>query len=173
MDRTDGGADNRLTIAAIASAAGGVLHATAAGIHAEHPELARLFVVLAVAQVGAAVWGFVRPGRVAATALAAVNAIAVTGWIATRVSGISWIDGLETAESPQPADTIAAVFAAVAVIMSVVVLARRGSAIPRHAVTVVAVAAGLLVVPGLIDATDHDHGGHEHAGTATKIDHHG
>ena len=63
MNRTGGDADNRLAIASIASAAAGVLHATAAGIHAEHPELARLFVVLAVAQVGVAVWGFVRPGR--------------------------------------------------------------------------------------------------------------
>ena len=66
MDRTGAAADNRLAIAAIASAGGGVLHATAAGIHAEHAELSRVFVILAVAQMGAAVVGFVRPGRLAA-----------------------------------------------------------------------------------------------------------
>ena len=159
-----GDADNRLAIASIASAAAGVLHATAAGIHAEHPELARLFVVLAIAQVGAAVWGFVRPGRFAAAALAAVNAIALAGWVATRVTGISWISGLESAERPQPADTIAAVFAAVALLIAVVSLARRMPAIPSHTVAVVAVAAGVLIVPGLVNATNHDHAGHDQDG---------
>jgi hypothetical protein len=162
MDRTDGGADNRLEIAAITSAAAGVLHAAAAGIHADHPELSRLFVVLAGAQMGVAVWGFVRPGRMAAAALAAVNAIALGGWIATRLTGISWIDGLQTAEQPQPADTIAAVFAAIALIMAVIALARRMPAIPAHSVSLVAVAAGVLVIPGLVNATNHDHAGHAH-----------
>src|SRR4051812_4514241 len=120
MDTTGDTADNRLAIGSIASLAAGVLHAAAAGIHADHPELSRLFVVLAVAQMGAAVFGFVRPGRFAAATLAAVNAIAFGGWMATRVIGISWIDGLETAERPQPADTIAAVFAAVALLMAIV-----------------------------------------------------
>lgn len=171
MDRIEGGADNRLAIAAIASAAGGVLHATAAGIHADHPELSRLFAVLAVAQIGAAVWGFVRPGRLAGLALGAVNAIALAGWMATRITGISWINGLETAEAPQPADTIAAVFAAVALIMAVIALSRRMSAIPAHSVTVVALAAGVLVIPGLINATNHDHG-HDHTDAAAETEQH-
>ena len=172
MDRTDGVPDNRLAIGAIASAAGGVLHATAAGIHADHPQLSRIFVVLAVAQMGAAVWGFVRPGRAGAAVLAAVNAIALAGWIATRITGISWVDGLETAENPQPADTIAALFAALALAMAIVALARRAPAIPRHTVTVVAVAAGVLIVPGLANATNHDHGGHQHAESAAGAEPH-
>ena len=161
MDRTDGEPDNRLAIGAISSAAGGVLHATAAGIHADHPQLSRIFVALALAQMGAAIWGFLRPGRAAAAVLAAVNALALGGWIATRVTGISWIDGLETAENPQPADTIAALFAAIALMMAIVALVQRAPAIPRHAVTVVAIAAGVLIVPGLANATNHDHDGHE------------
>jgi hypothetical protein len=172
MNRTEGAADNRLAIAAIASAAAGVLHAAAAGIHAEHPELARMFVVLAVGQMGAAVWGFVRPGRFAAVALAAVNAIALVGWVATRLTGISWIDGLESAERPQPADTIAAVFAAVALVMAVASLARRMPGIPSHTVTVVAVAAAVLVIPGLANATNHDHAGHDHTETVAASDNH-
>jgi hypothetical protein len=171
MDRTDGGPDNRLAIGAIASAAGGVLHAAAAGIHADHPELSRIFVVLAVAQMGAAVWGFVRPGRAGAAVLAAVNAIALCGWIATRVTGIAWIEGLDIAENPQPADTIAALFAAVALVMAVVAIAQRAPAIPRHTVTVVAVAAGVLIVPGLANATNHDHAGHEHTEPAEAEPH--
>ena len=47
-------------------------------------------------------------------------------------------------------------------------LARRLPAIPRHAVTVVAVAAGVLVIPGLANATNHDHGGHEHTENAAE-----
>jgi hypothetical protein len=169
MNRTD---DNRLAIASIASVAAGVLHAAAAGIHAEHPELARVFVVLAVGQMGAAVWGFVRPGRFAAAALAAVNSIALVGWVATRLTGISWIDGLGSAERPQPADTIAAVFAAVALLMAAVALARRMPGIPSHTVMVVAVAAGVLVIPGLVNATNHDHTGHDHTETVAASDHH-
>src|SRR5215211_1717317 len=100
MDRTGDVTDNRLVIASVASVAAGVLHAAAAGIHADHPDLSRTFVVLAVVQIGAAVVGFVRPGRFAAAALASVNAFAFAGWMATRLTGISWIDGLETAERP-------------------------------------------------------------------------
>src|SRR5687768_11172057 len=124
MDRT-GGSDNRLAIPAIASAAAAVLHAAAAGMHAEHTELSRLFVALAVAQGGAAVLGFVRPTRIAGCVLAMVNALALAGWIATRLTGISWIDGLEVAESPQPADSIAALFAALAVTGSLVAMTRH------------------------------------------------
>src|SRR5262245_30217854 len=120
MDRSGGATQNTLAIAAIASAAGGVMHAAAAGIHAEHPELSRGFVILAVAQMGVAVFGFVRPGRLTAGALAAVNAIALGGWIATRVTGISWIEGLEVSERPQPADTIAALFAGIALVVAIV-----------------------------------------------------
>ncbi|HZB39475.1 MAG TPA: hypothetical protein VE487_00835 [Ilumatobacter sp.] len=161
MDKTGGAADNRLAIASIASAAGGVLHATAAGIHAEHAELSRVFVVLAVAQMGAAVVGFVRPGRSAAALLGAVNAVALTGWIATRATGISWIEGLERAERAQPADTIAALFAAVALVMATIAFTTRRVAVSGRAVAAVAVAAGVLVVPGLSNATSHDHASHE------------
>ena len=43
----------------------GVIHAAAAGVHAEHPQLARLFVLCAVAQVGAGLlaWAAPEPSR--------------------------------------------------------------------------------------------------------------
>ena len=166
MDAT-GGADNRLAIPAIASAAAGVLHATAAGIHADHPDLSRLFVVLAVAQAGAAIFGFVRPGKWAALGLIAVNVLAVAGWLVTRLTGISWIDGLEVAERPQLADSITAALAAIAVVGAGVALVERAPAASTRAVTIAAILAGVLVVPGLAAATDHDHGAHEHLETAS------
>ena len=41
-----------------------------------------------------------RPGRIVAAVIAAVNLVAVGGWLATRITGISWIGGLETSEAP-------------------------------------------------------------------------
>jgi hypothetical protein len=172
MDSTGDVADNRLVIASVASVAAGVLHAAAAGIHADHPDLSRTFVVLAVVQIGAAVVGFVRPGRFAAAALASVNVFAFAGWMATRLTGISWIDGLETAERPQPADTIAAVLAALSVVVAILALARRLPTISSRAVTAVAVATGVLLIPGLVNATNHDHDAHEHSTSdAAQHDH--
>lgn len=104
-----------VAVAALASIGAGAVHAAATGIHAEHPQLARLFVVITVAQLAAGLWALVRPVRVAGLALVAVNAIAVGGWLLTRLSGISWIDGLEVREAPQFADTACALMGAVAV----------------------------------------------------------
>ena len=50
----------------------------------------------------------------------------------TRLTGISWISGLEAAERPQPADTIAAVMAAAALVMAIVALASLVSATGFH-----------------------------------------
>src|SRR6188472_458333 len=97
-----------IVTAACASIGAGAVHAAATGIHAEHPTLARLFVVVAILQLGVGLLALVRPSRPVALAVAIVNAGAVAGWIATRVSGISWIEGLEVKEAPQFADTVCA-----------------------------------------------------------------
>jgi hypothetical protein len=156
----------RLAIASIASGAAAVLHAAAAGIHADHAGLTRLFVALAVLQGAAAIAGFVRDDRRAGWALVAVNLVAVAGWVATRLSGIEWIEGLEVAERPQLADSIAAAFAAVAVVGAVSAWRPGARPIARSAVSNAALLAGVLLVPALIDTTSHDHAGsssHDHA----------
>jgi hypothetical protein len=161
-------ASSPLTIAAIGSAGAAVLHAAAAGTHAEHTTLARLFIALAVAQAAVAVLGFVRAGRPAGTALFVVNTGAALGWLVTRLIGISWIGGLEVAEQPQLADTIAATLAVVAGLASAAWLTGRVPALPGRVITIAAVLAGVLVIPGLADATTHDHGDHaDHAETST------
>ena len=104
-----------IVTAAVASIGAGAVHAAAIGIHAEHPQLARIFVAIAVLQLGAGLLALVRPNRLAALAVAAVNAGAVGGWIVTRVTGISWIDGLEVKEAPQFADTVCALMGMAAV----------------------------------------------------------
>ena len=104
-----------LSVAAMASLGAGAVHAAATGLHAEHPELARLFVVVTVAQLSAGLWALLRPVKLAALAVAAVNAVAVAGWLTTRLTGISWIPGLEVREAAQFADTACALLGALAV----------------------------------------------------------
>jgi hypothetical protein len=164
VDRGDG--IPPLAVPAIASAAAAVLHATAAGIHAEHQGLTRIFIALAVAQAAVAVAGFVWRRRAVAAALVAVNAAALAGWVVTRLIGISWIGGLEVAERAQLADSICALFAAIAVLGTIAVTV-SASSVPSRSVLGSAVLAGVLLVPGLTNATTHDHAGHadstEHA----------
>ena len=156
-----------LTVGAIASAAAAIIHGTAAGIHAEHQGLARLFMLLALAQGAAAVVGFVRRDRIACVSLFVVNAAAAVGWLITRLVGVSAIAGLEVAERPQPADTIAAVLAVVAA-SAAIGCARGNSTVPGRTITSSAILVGVLLLPGLADATNHDHGDHDdHAGDDT------
>ena len=103
-----------LATAAAMSIGAGAVHAAATGVHAEHPQLARIFVVTAVLQLGVGLLALARPSRAAALATAAVSVAAVAGWVTTRVAGISWIDGLEVSEAPQYADSACALLAAVA-----------------------------------------------------------
>ena len=161
-----------LSIPAISSAAAAILHASAAGVHAEATTLSRLFVALALLQGGAAVWAFLRPGRSAALALIGINAAAAIGWVVTRLTGISWISGLEVAERPQLADSIAAAFAVVAVAGAAASLSKRSSSpIPTRAVANAALVAGVLLVPGLANATNHEHSHDASTTTADGHDH--
>jgi hypothetical protein len=160
-----------LAIGAVASAAAAVVHAAAAGIHADHVGLARIFIALAVAQLGAAVLAFVRSDRWACGSLFAVNVAAVAGWLVTRLVGISWIGGLEVAERPQVADTIAALLAAVAVAAAVSCAFGRSVALSSRALANSIVLAGVLLVPGLADATTHDHTADDHAHDGSDADH--
>jgi hypothetical protein len=168
-DRAAADTVSALAVPAIASAAAAVLHATAAGIHADHPTLSRIFVAFAVAQAAVAVGGFLRQSRAAAISLVAVNLLAAAGWVVTRLAGISWIDGLELAERPQLADSITAAMAMIAAVGAAAIWFEHTPALPRRAVANVGLLAGVLVVPGLINATTHDHATHAE-GSATDAD---
>ena len=104
-----------LRIAAAASLGAGAVHAAAAGVHAEHVGLARIFIVLAALQLAAGGLALLRPSRLAGWLIIAVNGAAVAGWAITRVTGISWIDGLQTREAPQFADAACAALGVLAV----------------------------------------------------------
>lgn len=156
-----------LAVGAIASGGAAIIHAAAAGAHAEHTALARVFVVLAVAQAAAAAAGLLRDDRWSRATLATVNGFAVGGWIASRLIGISWIEGLEVAEAPHLADTAAALLGLVAVSTSVLF---RASALPSLDLSVAAALAAVAVVSGLAGTISHDHDHDDTSGALSGVD---
>jgi hypothetical protein len=168
-ERTTTWAD-RAQFAGLASVGAGAIHLAAAGIHAEHPFLARVFVILGAAQVVAGLVLALGGGRPAASLVAVVNIAAVGGWTATRTVGIPWVWGLEHPEQPQLADTVCATLAAIALVLAVTVLLRGARQAPRVGlvapgalVSVVSVAAMLT---GATHVHSHDAAGHLHDETA-------
>lgn len=153
-----------LTVAALASIGAGAVHAAATGVHAEHPQLARIFVVLAAAQLGAGLWALLRPSRQAAWAVGIVSLFAVGGWLTTRVVGISWIDGLEIRERAQFADSACALLGAVAAgtAFAGTLVGWRPALPGRLALPSVAVAA--LALPAMWTGGTHLHSDTAHAG---------
>ncbi len=146
-----------LTIAAMTTIGAGTIHSAAAGVHAEHQQLARLFILLAVAQIGAGVIAMARANRLVAIPIIVINAVAVGAWLATRITGISWIDGLEVREAAQFADTAAAMLAATAVgcALAASMIGKRQSPAPRLSFPALAVAA--LTVPAMLSGGTHIH----------------
>jgi hypothetical protein len=168
---------HRAQFAGLASAGAGACHLAAAGIHAENPPLARIFVIIGAAQMIAGLVLALGGGRPAAALVALMNIITVGGWAVTRTVGISWFQGLRVPERPQFADTVCAALGAIALVLAVVVLLRGarqaprvGLVVPGALVSVVSVAAmltGATHVHRDDQAGDlHDEGGHIHAETS-------
>jgi hypothetical protein len=159
-----------LKVAAFASLAAGGIHATAAGAHSEHRSAVIAFVLTAVAQIGWGAWALGRSGKLVSLSGVAINAAAVGGWIMAKTSGISFVTGLDTKESVQFADGLAAALAAVAVVGALAALLGRVSfATGAHPalVGVAGVAVIALAIPGMVRTGSHSHaGGHDHAETA-------
>ena len=172
-DRTPGQPrDTTTPYAGLLSLGAGAIHAAAAGIHAEHPQLARIFVVLAALQIGTGLFALLRPSRLSASAVFGVNLAAVGGWLATRLWGIGWIDGLEASEAPQFADAACAVLG----VGSVVVAALAGRRTRRPVgLAVPGVLVAALAVPAMLMSVTHvhadDHGSHTDAGSEHVDDH--
>jgi len=171
MRPTDAGATpTALWWAGLASLGAGAIHATAVGLHSEHRQAAVAFALLAAFQLGWGALALLRAPR-AVIALGAVgNAVAVGGWVLAKTSGIGFIDGLESAESAQFADTTAAVLAAVAVLAALAYLLAPGRLrLPALTGVVPAAAAtGVLVVAAMAAASGHTHSedGHDHVTTS-------
>jgi len=158
-------------VAGLASIGAGVVHATAAGMHAEHELLTRLFVATAAAQVLIGALVLLRAGRLTAIGTAIVNGAAVVAWAITRVADISWIGGLEQAEAPQFADTACAAFGVIATVAALVALrpaertAKIGTGLIAPAVAIAAVTvAAMLATASHVHSHDESEAAHEHTG---------
>jgi hypothetical protein len=154
-----------IVFAGLMSIAAGAVHAAAAGIHVESKQLAQIFVITAVLQIGVGVWAVLRPGRLSAWSVVLVSIGAFAGWLTTRLTGISWIDGLEVREAPGFADTACAAFAVIAGIA-----AYTGAILPadrreRRGLAIPATLLGLFAVWTMLAAgtTAHTHADGEHA----------
>jgi hypothetical protein len=132
----------------------GFVHALAAGTHTEHTQAALAIALLAVLQCGVGVIAMSNANRWWSAPVIVVNAVAIGGWIVTRVSGISFIDGLENSESVQAADALCASLAALAILGSL--LGQRVKSLHlTPAIGGVMVLA--LVVPASLATADHQH----------------
>jgi hypothetical protein len=159
-----------LTLAAWASIGAGAIHATAVGLHAEHRQAAFVFTAVAAFQITWAVLALAVPNRVVAWIGALGSLGLVAGYLVTRTSGISFIDGLEVAESGQVPDTIAAILAGAVVVLclTAATTATPATAARRFGPVTAGVGMALvlgLAVPAVANAavSTHEHGdaGHE------------
>lgn len=156
-----------VVIAACASIGAGAIHAAATGTHAEHRILALLFVWSAALQL---VWGIVallrRSSGVIAAGLA-INTVVAAAWFVTRVTGISWISGLEEREPIGFADTAAAGLGIIALGIALGILLTPGAAsearlsnagIPAFLVAALALPAMIVAGTTIHGHTDDVHG---------------
>lgn len=154
-----------IVIAGLASIAAGAIHGGAIGLHAEHPQLARIFIVVTLAQLAWGLSALLRPQQWLLPVGVVINGAAVGGWIATRIVGISWIDGLEVRESPQLADTLCAGLGIVAATVAFAALLVGERELPQVRLALPSFAILLLTLPAMWNGASHLHseGGMAHA----------
>ena len=162
-----------IVIAGLASIAAGAIHGGAIGLHAEHPQLARIFIVVTLAQLA---WGLsvlLRPHQWLLPLGVVINGAAVGGWIITRIAGISWIDGLEVRESVQLADSLCAVLGIVAATVASAALLVGERELPQVRLALPSFAILLLTLPAMWNGASHLHseGAHSEGGVAHADDH--
>jgi hypothetical protein len=152
-----------VTVAAAASAAAGLVHATAAGTHAGDRQLVILFAVTAVAQLAWGAIAMVRPVRPVLLAGVVLNGAAALAWVLSRSFGLPVIDSLSQPEEVGVQDLIAAALGALATFAALLAVVnpvrRRAHALPALIAAIVVFA---LAVPAMAvehgDGASHDHG---------------
>ncbi len=154
-----------IVIAGLASIDAGAIHGGAIGLHAEHPQLARIFIVVTLAQLAWGLSALLRPQQWLLPVGVVINGAAVGGWIATRIVGISWIDGLEVRESPQLADSLCAGLGIVAATVALAALLVGERELPQVRLALPSFAILLLTLPAMWNGAAHVHseGGMAHA----------
>jgi hypothetical protein len=149
-----------LLISGVASLSAGAIHAAAVGSHAEHPAVARVFIFVALFQLGLGALALARPSRGVAVLGVVGNGLLVAGWALAKTKGLSFVDGLGTVEPVQFADGVAAALAAVSVLGSMwVALGRRARRSDPLVIGAVVLLVAVLAFPGMVEAGKHVHAG--------------
>ncbi|MEA3019969.1 MAG: hypothetical protein QOI47_1493, partial [Actinomycetota bacterium] len=159
-----------LAIPALASLGAGAIHAAAIGAHGDHRQAVVLFSVVAALQLGWGAFALSSSRRWLGLVGALGSAALVGGWVLAKVSGLSFIDGLEAKEPVQWADGMAAGLAALVVITTAVVALRHWRVPAAEAlVRVFALPVAVLSLTGMIAAGGHNHAGHVHTDAAGNV----
>ena len=168
-----------LGVVGAASLGAGAIHAAAVGVHSEHRAAVVTFTVVAAAQLALGALALARGNRAVVALGALVNLGLVGGWLLAKTNGISFVAGLEEAETPQLADSLAAGLAIVAVMAAAAHLLAIGSRSLLRSPLLTGGSALLvasLAVPGMLSAGTHqhdeghadDHGSHAAAAESTE-----
>lgn len=143
----------------------GLIHAAAIGPHAGHGLVPALFAAAAVTGLVSGVAFLLRPGRAVLAVIAGAHLLMLVTWVASRSSGIGFVDGLEARESVGFPDAVAACFEATAV-GAALLMARRSERVGAlRRIALVAAVAVLAAVPAVgapaiyrAAASEHPHG---------------
>ncbi len=151
-----------LAVAAFASIGAGAIHAAAIGAYGDHRSAVVTFAIVSLVQLSWGVVALTPSGRVRAVVLAgaALNLAFFGGWVLAKTSGIPFIGGLNTSESPQFADATAAVLAMIAVIGAILAVTMWHDVASRFGVIpfgVLAVATAGVTMAGMVSAGSHTH----------------
>ena len=156
---------------ALLSLGAGFLHAAVIDAHEGHGIASQVFTAVAVFQVAWAALLLARPSRWLLALGAVANAAFIGGWIVSRTSGISFIDGFQEKEAVGFTDGVIVVLQ-VLLVLGVVVLLRparsdrpvRLAQLSTAGLGVLGLAVGALAVPAMAAGDEHEHGqGHEEA----------
>ncbi|MEY2404205.1 MAG: hypothetical protein QOD38_1756 [Acidimicrobiaceae bacterium] len=161
--RSSIGRPRPLLIAGVASVSAGAIHAAAIGAHAEHPQAARVFAVVALLQVAWGVAALAWPGRRLAIFGFVLSGALVAGWALAKQSGLSFVEGLDVKEPIQFADALCAALA-LYVTLETGAFVLRPRLVPARPLLANASACLLIAValPGMVEAGNHVHShGHE------------
>ena len=157
-----------LIVAALASAAAGLVHGAAAGSHTGVATLGTLFALAAALQLGWAALVVIHPTRWLLVSGAGLNAAMVLAWAMSRTVGWPVVESMAQAGSVGFQDLAAAMLAGAAVTGALVAwigirLPRWLGAAPASALATVVLLG--LAVPAVATSHTHDHDhteGHDH-----------
>ena len=132
-----------------------------------------LFVWATAAQIAWGIVALLRSSTIVAITGLSANVILAVAWFVTRITGISWIEGLEYREPFGFADATSAGLAVVAVGIALGVLLTPG-ALTEHRTRNIGVPAfviAALTLPAMVvgGATTHNHSGSSHDHSAAPV----